>query len=178
MDNRKIFWTSDLHFNAERTLVMSKRPFDTVPDMNDNMIRNWNKTVGKEDVVYILGDFGDYSYAQYLNGHKILIPGNYDRTDEKEFILSHDFIQVTDDKFSIEYRGYKINMVHEPKLLNRQYMEKDEINLFGHVHKLCMVKPFGLNVGTDCHNFTPIDFDTILFYAGGIREYYDFNVFM
>ena len=175
---KKIWFTSDCHFGQERALVMSKRPFDTVSDMNDTMIRNWNRNVGKDDVVFILGDFGDYNYAQYLNGTKILIPGNYEKVDTLEEIKKHDFFLVTDDKYTIEYRGYTLNMVHEPSLLNKQYMEEDEINLFGHVHKLCMIKRFGINVGTDCHNFTPIDFDTVLFYAGGIREYYDFEVFM
>ena len=83
---KKIWFTSDCHFGQERALIMSKRPFDTVSDMNDTMIRNWNRNVGKDDVVFILGDFGDYNYAQYLNGDKILIPGNYEKVDKLEDI--------------------------------------------------------------------------------------------
>ena len=59
-----------------------------------------------------------------------------------------------------------------------QYIKTDNhINLFGHVHKLCMVKPFGLNVGMDCHNFYPIDMETVLFYHNAILRYYDNDVF-
>lgn len=39
------------------------------------------------------------------------------------------------------------------------------------------MKSFGLNVGTDCHNFTPIDIDTVKFYFNAIKNYYDSNVF-
>lgn len=174
----KIWFSSDLHLNQERTLIMSKRPFDTVPEMNDAIIRNWNRNVGKNDTAYILGDFGDYSYAKYLNGHKILIPGNYEMVDDLEYIKSFDFEMVTDEIHTINYLRYVINMVHEPLKLNKQYMEENEINLFGHIHKLCMVKKFGLNVGADCHNFTPIDLDTVLFYIHAIKEYYSNDVFM
>ena len=40
-----------------------------------------------------------------------------------------------------------------------------------------MVKKRGLNVGVDCHNFTPIDLDTVLFYHNAIQRYYDKDVF-
>lgn len=63
-------------------------------------------------------------------------------------------------------------MTHEP-----ENCKKDRFNLFGHVHQLCMVKKYGLNVGTDCHFFKPIDIDTVLFYKNAIQNHYDFNVF-
>lgn len=40
-----------------------------------------------------------------------------------------------------------------------------------------MIKPYGLNVGVDCHNFTPIDLDTVSFYLNGILNFYDNEVF-
>ena len=74
-----IFFTSDLHFNAQRTIDISKRPFKTPEELNKALIKNWNETVSKDDTVYILGDFGDLSYAKYLNGRKVFIRGNYER---------------------------------------------------------------------------------------------------
>jgi hypothetical protein len=41
-----------------------------------------------------------------------------------------------------------------------------------------MVRKNGLNVGVDCHNFTPIDISTVLFYKEAIEKYYDYEVFM
>ena len=68
-------------------------------------------------------------------------------------------------------------MSHEPSLIKNTQIDKTHINLFGHLHKLCMIKPYGINVGVDCHNFKPIDFDTILFYHEQLLTYYDDEVF-
>jgi hypothetical protein len=40
-----------------------------------------------------------------------------------------------------------------------------------------MIKRYGINVGVDCHYFTPIDMDTVLFYHNAALNYYDENVF-
>ena len=83
----KIWFTSDTHFGSERTLQLSKRPFDSVIDMDLYMIHSWNKVVGKNDTVYHLGDFGDFGCIKYLHGNINLIPGNYDRKDLNFFNL-------------------------------------------------------------------------------------------
>ena len=41
-----------------------------------------------------------------------------------------------------------------------------------------MIKRFGLNVGIDCHNFKPIDLDTVLFYDNALKNFYDEEVFV
>ena len=51
----KLWFTSDTHFGSKRTLELSKRPFDTVEDMDSQIIENWNKAVGKNDTVIHLG---------------------------------------------------------------------------------------------------------------------------
>jgi calcineurin-like phosphoesterase family protein len=61
--------------------------------------------------------------------------------------------------------------------LPQEKMSEDSFGLFGHIHKLCMIKSYGINVGADCHNFTPIDLDTVLFYHNAALHYYDENVF-
>ena len=52
-----IFYTSDLHFGHANAIKFDERPFTDVDDMADGMIHNWNSRVGKNDTVYILGDF-------------------------------------------------------------------------------------------------------------------------
>ena len=51
------FYTSDLYFNHGNIIRYENRPFDTVEEMNETLIRNWNRKVKKGDEVYILGDF-------------------------------------------------------------------------------------------------------------------------
>lgn len=177
-----IYFTSDCHFNAQRTIDISKRPFSSLEELNKTLILNWNKTVSKDDIVYILGDFGDLTYAKYLNGKKYFIKGNYERYhySDKELKKYFDVVCPTDVAYiAVEYNNklYHLQMTHEPLNLNKEPMTEDHIGLFGHIHKLCMVKKYGINVGSDLHYFTPISMDTILFYHNAALNYYDENVF-
>lgn len=80
----KVFVISDIWFN---------RLFDNdkklgVIENNEHIIQNWNSTVGKDDVVYVLGGFGIcelYHIAIRLNG-KIHFLNNYFNSDESSFI--------------------------------------------------------------------------------------------
>ena len=53
-----VFFAADLHWNAQRTIDISKRPFDSLKQLNKTLINNWNKTVSKDDIVYILRRLG------------------------------------------------------------------------------------------------------------------------
>lgn len=50
-DISNMFFTSDTHFNQERTLELSKRPFFNLIEMDLTMISNWNKLVTIKDTV-------------------------------------------------------------------------------------------------------------------------------
>ena len=83
---RKIFFTSDMHFGHENVIKFDNRPFKTVEEMDEELIRRWNAKVGKGDLVYVLGDMiwksrnGDAEQLiKSLNGQIILIKGNHDR---------------------------------------------------------------------------------------------------
>lgn len=183
---RKIWFTSDTHFGSQRTLELSKRPFKTVEEMDKTLIDNWNSVVGDDDIVFHLGDFGNYEIAKQLNGWINLLQGNYERIDNsfKDFENYFNLVyNVNKNSIWMEHlvdnftHRYKISMTHEPSFVKDIEIKNNHINLFGHVHKLCMVKSYGLNVGTDCHNFYPIDLETVLFYHNAILNHYDDEVF-
>lgn len=81
----KIFFTSDLHFGHKNILRFDNRPFTSIEEMDEAIIRNWNTKVSDDDLVYVLGDISwhnDETTARIFNslkGHKILIKGNHDR---------------------------------------------------------------------------------------------------
>ena len=82
----KVFFISDLHFGHENVIRFDNRPFASVNEMDDELIRRWNAKVNKDDAVYVLGDFiwksrnGDaHILLRSLNGRIILIKGNHDR---------------------------------------------------------------------------------------------------
>ena len=105
-----IFYTADLHFHYEPFLP--SRPFDTVENMDRQLIHRWNEAVSEEDTVYVVGDVG-YNRGlvpgdalSRLRGHKHLIRGNHDTgfEDAREIehrlsirlMGSHDFREAVD----------------------------------------------------------------------------------
>ena len=42
-----IYYTADLHFHY--ALLLPSRPFATVEEMDEALVKNWNDTVGPED---------------------------------------------------------------------------------------------------------------------------------
>ena len=93
---KKIWFTSDTHFSHKNILTHSPNrakvgAFNTDDLLSHDkwLIEKWNKTVAKNDIVYIIGDF---SFAPSecvkklcgkLNGKKYLIVGNHDKSSEK-----------------------------------------------------------------------------------------------
>lgn len=80
-----IFAISDTWFNR----LLEDDPNENVVDNNDHIINCWNKTVGKDDKVYVLGGFGIgdlYHILVRLNG-EIHFLFNYFNDDEKKFII-------------------------------------------------------------------------------------------
>ena len=82
----KIFFTGDLHFGHENVIAFDNRPFESVEEMDSELIRRWNNKVGKDDFTYVLGDMiwktrndNAPSIIKSLNGQIILIKGNHDR---------------------------------------------------------------------------------------------------
>ena len=53
----KIFFTADTHWGHRNIIRYCQRPFADVEEMNEALITNWNSTVGKDDIVFHLGDF-------------------------------------------------------------------------------------------------------------------------
>lgn len=82
----KTLFTGDLHLGHENVIKFDNRPFETVEEMDAELIRRWNNKVGKGDLVYVLGDIiwkarndDAPSLIKSLNGQIILIKGNHDR---------------------------------------------------------------------------------------------------
>ena len=170
----KIFVTSDTHFNHINILKYESetRPFESVEEMNETIIANWNSVVGKEDIVYHLGDFfmGKLDeiepILERLNGHIILIRGNHDSANRIELFKQHGII-VKDIDF-ITYKGRYFIMCHFP-IANDEFIKmvrqdnSEVVDLYGHVHSNTE-KGFhdGMyHVGMDTNDLTPITLEQI-----------------
>jgi calcineurin-like phosphoesterase family protein len=58
----KVFGIADPHFNHTRIIEYCNRPWETVENMNQQLIENWNSVVEDNDTVWVLGDFGFGSF--------------------------------------------------------------------------------------------------------------------
>lgn len=159
------FFIADTHFDDENIIIYENRPFDCVSDMNRGLISYWNDTVGADDEVYVLGDFGCDTkenlgkILSQLNGRKYLIKGNHD-------IYSNDvyrqcgFAEVYDKPIILD--GFWI-LSHEPLYVS-QHMPY--ANIFGHVHGSPIYKDFSahhfcVSVEREQVDYRPVSFDKI-----------------
>ena len=80
-----IYYISDTHFRDQAIFDKCKRPFKSLSEMEETIIRKWNSKVKKDDIVYVLGDISkddDNSSIEIfrnLNGTKHFIVGNHDQ---------------------------------------------------------------------------------------------------
>lgn len=159
--DKKIWLTADLHFGHNAIIEYCKRPFKTTTEMNNTLIKNFNKTIGKNDIVYILGDLSFLNtistteIVKNLNGFKFLIKGNHDH------------------KTNAGYRkmGF-MEVYNHPIILNNQYILSHEpisgnignlINIHGHTHNnVILDNNFNkFCVSVEMTNYKPIELSSI-----------------
>jgi len=176
----KVWFTSDTHFGEDRTRELSKRPFSSVSDMDWELIKRWNMKVSDIDTVDHLGDFGNPDMLKYLKCKElILVPGNYDKPEVLEQLSKDSRVHIgkrSGIKETNLLAPIGLYMMHEP-IGMKECDNATWFYLFGHVHKLSMIKKQALNVGVDCHNFAPVSLEEVKFYINAVWNHYDENVF-
>lgn len=172
----QVFFTADLHLDHTRVLQYSKRPFSSVDDMNEALIRNWNNVVRPGDRVYVLGDFSlspkperTKAFLSRLVGQKFLVRGNHDEGKNAKVYddPANGFVWVRDIAyipFSIGGETKKIALCHFA-LLTWRGMHKGSWMLHGHSHGSLPLDPTKarLDVGVDAagNNYAPVSLETI-----------------
>ncbi|MBQ3295468.1 MAG: hypothetical protein IJH00_03165 [Erysipelotrichaceae bacterium] len=168
-----IYLTSDLHFGHKWAIGSHDRPFASVEEMNETLLRNYNSIVRDEDIVYILGDLCRHLRLELANeiiskmkGKKYLLLGNNDKGyDPKLFVEIRDFKRFT-------YHGVRFVLMHYP-LLDWPEKEKGSIHLHGHIHAGVDYNLKNLkngirrfDVGVDANNYFPVSLDAIIDFFG------------
>lgn len=157
----KVLFTSDTHFGHGNIIKYCNRPFATVGDMDKTLIANWNSVVGKEDIVYHLGDFAfgrvtkEYvsQVAKQLNGKIRFIFGNHDAL-AREISWRFEYMKDYDE---IEVEGQKIVLFHYG-MRTWHHDLRGTWHLYGHSHNELPAYGKSLDIGVDCWNFTPVPF--------------------
>lgn len=161
----KIFFTSDLHFGHRAIVHFVNSDLKTLEAREKKIIENWNKKVGVNDTVYILGDLrmnkcSCVDKLVALNGKKILVLGN------------HDFLKPEEKKYFEEIVNYKELKINNELFVLFHYPIKDwnkkihgSYHLYGHLHNTSTCKLLGDNnslcVNTEFHDYTPVELSEV-----------------
>lgn len=158
----KNLYTSDSHFGHRNIIRYCNRPFETVEEMDEEMIRRWNSVVDDDDNVYHLGDFSmgrtdPSTILRRLKGRKHLIWGNHDSDQVRQLPLwasSQPYLELRE-------AGKFIVLCHfQFKTFNKSH--RGAINFYGHSHGTAPGNAQQVDVGVDCWDFTPVTLDQIL----------------
>ena len=178
---RGIFFTSDTHWGHLNILKLCSRPCPTVEEMDEALINNWNSVVGKNDIVFHLGDFAfapNWRWKEIisrLNGEIHLIIGNHDEVRWPGDSIMSLFAGVYNQlKLKIDNQHH-VYLNHYPFLCyggTYRAPENCVIQLHGHTHeypggtgkdmdRLKHRFPYQYDVGVDNNNYTPVSWDKI-----------------
>lgn len=165
-----VWFTSDTHFGHKKILEYEPeaRPFSSVEEMNEVMIDRWNHCVGRNDIIYHLGDFcfgkSSLDIAARLNGKKRLIMGNHDSYPVDDYLRHFEKVM------GVKYWKMCVLThipVHPDNLGSRAF-----INVHGHLHsnKMRIVTDQNdiyddenyFNVSVEQNNLRPFHADQIL----------------
>lgn len=163
-----IYCIADTHFDDENIIKYESRPFTDVYDMNDSLIENINIIVKENDILYIIGDFGNANYAKDIIKRIIckniyLIKGNHDIM-HNDYYREIGFTEVYDKPIIIE--DFCI-LSHEPLYMNTHM---PYINIYGHVHNNPNYADYskcGMCVCVERTNYKPISLENIIHFIKG-----------
>ncbi len=162
-----MFFTADTHFDHENIIRYCGHPFANAGEMNEFIIGEWNKAVGKDNIIYHLGDFSrkDRMLAEWilkrLNGRKFLCLGSHDKHMPK---LAGYFEEIRE--------SFLLDMGKNQFVFLSHYLHKvwprshyGSWHLFGHSHggmnSYAEQEGKLLDVGVDSHDFKPWSLDEI-----------------
>lgn len=169
----RTFITADTHFGQTDAMELYDRPYSDIAEMEADFIDRCNQVMGRDDVLYHLGDFvGDLGHAreklkvaarireQLHVGTIILIRGNHDPRKRK---FDRIFDEVHDILAPRGWRGgdHRVVLSHYP-LRSWQGNRAGSLHLYGHTHGRLEEIGRSCDVGVDCWNHAPVEMDQVL----------------
>lgn len=157
----KTLVTSDHHFDHPNTISYFKRPFRSLRDMNETMIKRWNKPVGPNDTVLHLGDLMVNpsekrlkKLRKRLNGKRIIvIMGNHELEN-----AASNAKKLRNAGFEVSMKGIVKNgliLTHEP--IPSSKLKQGMVNVHGHIHNLKNRDKRHINACVEMTNYYPVN---------------------
>lgn len=166
-----IFFTADHHFGHTSIIKFSERPFESIEQMNEELIKRWNEKIGVNDTVYHLGDLSlgkpdaTKEFLEQLNGKIHLIKGNHEGaalTHTNRFEWIKDYYELKVDEPENENGKQKIILFHYA-MRTWNGSHRGTWQLYGHSHGTLPDDELSLSfdVGVDCHDFYPLSYEEV-----------------
>jgi calcineurin-like phosphoesterase family protein len=153
---------SDPHLGHANIIEYCQRPFSSVEEMNRVLVDNYNRLIGPNDTVLWVGDCffkGHENLLAQMNGHKVLVVGNHDRSEQTMARLGFDLVMK---EAFLNIAGVPCRVNHWPydgpakAAHKRPRRRPGEVLLHGHDHSIDKVtSKDSINVGVDAWNFKP-----------------------
>lgn len=163
-----VYFISDLHLFHDRGFIFRPRGFETVEEMNQTVLDNWNKTITNDDEVYLLGDIAlgtDYDLIKEtvgsLPGKIHVIIGNHDTPAKVEIYEELPNIVEVVYATMITIEKHQLYLSHyQTKTTSLETTPEHAVfNIHGHLHvkeKFDNDNPYFYNVSCDSQNCMPI----------------------
>ena len=169
---KDFYITSDTWFGRPQILQIANRKFKNVEDMNSALIKNWNKKVKKNDVVFHLGNFAwDPETARKvlkkLKGKIFFLKGSQENA-LKEIIDEFPKAEFFKDSI-MELTDFDAVICHYP-LSVWNGKDSGTIHMHGHTvfsHKTNLKAENRFNVCTDFWDYSPINYLTLKDFING-----------
>lgn len=169
------WFISDTHFFHTNMLKFIddqghrvRKQFNSLGEMHEEIILQWNSRVKFDDYVYHLGDVtfqyhkGFNQLMARLNGKKRLIVGNHDK-------IWNPALMKWFEKCAL-WKGFKehnFTASHMPLRLDG--LRDGAFNVHGHTHQRCLSDPHYINVSVEVTGYRPLHLDEIIAKIGSVK---------
>lgn len=154
------YFISDTHFGHKKVIGYCNRPFKTVQEMNDGMVEIWNNRITDADRVFVVGDVflmdpkDATPIIKSLNGYKILVAGNHDRSEKTMLACGFDEYHK---EYNYELDGFGPGLIKHYPLPDTVIADRGyNFMVHGHIHNPPMIRGLKINVAVDVNNFKPV----------------------
>lgn len=166
-------YMSDHHLGHANIIKHCNRPFRSVEEMDEVILRNHNEVTETTDDVYLGGDLmykcsDPLKYLKQMKGKKHLVIGNHDKWILKDRDIRRQFVEI--DKTIRVYEGNVcIELCHYPMVEWDGYFQ-GVLHFYGHIHnndknvanKIMKTIKNAYSIGADDLGFTPRTFKEIV----------------
>lgn len=158
---------ADTHFGQRNILTFKRedgsplRPFKTIEEHDEELVKRWNSVVKDEDRVYLLGDVvmnrRELKTCGLLKGRKCLIKGNHDIFKLKDYVPYFDDVRAY---VVHKHEDRKVILSHIP--IHPDSVGRWGVNVHGHLHANKIDDPRYICVSMEHIDYTPVVLQDLL----------------